>query len=364
MSVSQLFNGVTGVLIAPVDEGDGLRQKSWLAEISKYMQEGAESGLGRAVNFPAHFHGEQMGHQLIGDAAYQTPNYSGTDLYEAIAQRAVLGTGDGSETDFGNEALTDGDPTSANFFNTTTDPGDPVEPRGGKAAAFLQTLADGGGFNLSGTSGILTFRVNGMLFTVTGLTGGAVTAENLRDAILAIGAPVSLHIEGGDTLRIIAPGLGITSNVEAVMVTGDVAELLFTGASQSSQPNVMYKGTNGPLGQMDNSDVMSGLKPQRRILPGSISVTATIGAEAVVATDTHDGGDLATGTLSGQNAAGTKTITGTIDYATGVIDLDLSAAADNATDVLVTWKALVPLNLEEPVRISPNVGRNYALILK
>lgn len=366
MAVSQLYNGVTGALIGPVDEGDGLRQKSWLAEITRYNQEAAETGGGfRAVNYPGHFDAEQMGHRLIGDAAWVQPAYAGVDLFEAVSQTFVLGLGDGTETDWGQEALADAVPTSANYLNTTTDPDDPPDPRGAQFAAFIQSIADGGGVDLQSTDGVLTVWVNGTAFTATGLDGASVTAANVQTAIVTAGWPVNTAIEGGDTLRIWTGNLGGTAHLLVDDTAGTVGPVLFTGANQSAAAGTLYTGGGGPLNQVDDSGVVGGAKPQRRILPGSITVTMTMAGEVVTVTDTHDGGTLATGALAGQNAAGTTTVAGTINYLTGAINLDTTGdAPDAATNVLVTFKALVPIDLEKPVRISPNVGRSYAVINK
>jgi hypothetical protein len=356
MSQLTLYNALTGASCS-VDAGDGHRQKAWLDEIPRWLKESVEPavlkglGLGRLVNFPSFLDGRGLSSNPIGQAPV-IGTFNGVEVTRVVPQTAVLTLGDGAVTDFGGEALTTADRTHANYFNTTTDPDDPVAPRGATGPAFLQTLADGGGFDLHLTSGILTLRVNGVLFTVTGLTGTTETAELIRDAITAAGVPVDCQVEGGDTLRIFAPGNGVTANIEAVAVAGDVATALFTGASQSSQPNVLYTGTNGPLGVMDNLEVVGGVKPQKRILPGSVVVTATVGAATVTITD--DGA----GVLS--DVGGTNT--GTINYATGAIDLNYATAPDNATNVTVTWKALKELKLHEPVRV-PSSGMELALRL-
>jgi len=343
-----LYDALTGASTL-VDAGDGggaSRMKQWQEEVALWLAEALEPlslkglGRGRHANFPGYLTGEQIA------------NFNGITIFRVEQQSAVLAVGDGSAVAFGSTALTEPDRTHANYFNTTTDPDDPVAPRGGSAPAFLQTIVDAAGLDLSTTSGILTFRVNGTLYTITGLTGTAVTVEQIQTAINTAGVPVDTSIEGGDTLRIFAPSNGITSNIEAVAVTGDVAIVLFTGAGQSSQPNVQYRGTNGPLGVMDNTEVVGTVKPQRRILPSSVSITATIGASVVLVTDNG----------AGVLADATSTHTGTINYVTGAVAITYGTAPDNATNVTATWKALKPLDLTLPARV-PVGGLSLALLV-
>jgi hypothetical protein len=357
MSTLRLYSATTGALLATMDAADGLRQLDWKAEVPHQLQEAVEAGIGRFANYPAWIAGEGLSSNPIGQAPV-TGTYSGATILRAVPQVQSLGTGDAGETDFGQEALTEPDPTHANYFNTTTDPDDPVAPRGGQAPAFLQTVVDGGGFNLAASSGVLSVRVNGTLYTITGQTGGAVTVENLQQAIITAGWPVDTAIEGGDTLRIFAPGLGGSTNILGVGTAGSVGATLFTGADQSSQPDVLYRGTGGPLGQGDNSGVSGGAKPQRRILPGSISITMTMGAEVITSSD--DGA----GVITGQNAAGTVTVAGTINYTTGAINLDtVGDAPDNATDVTARFKVLIPVEMHQPVRKHRGVGDEFAVLL-
>ena len=349
MSRITLFNAANG-LSTLVDAGDGLRQKDWKDEISRWLKEAVEPsalkgiGLGRLVNYPSFLDGNGLSSNPIGQAP-AIGTFAGVAAWRVVPQTAIIsGT---VVTTFGNAVLTEDDRTHANFFNTTTDPDDPPVPTGASGPAFLQTIADGAGINLAGTSGVLTIRVNGTLYTVTGIDGGTETAESIRDAILAAGVPVDAQVEGADTLRLFAPGRGVTSNIEAVAVSGDVATTLFTGSSQSSQPNVLYKGVGGPLGVMDNLEVVGASKPQRRILPLSV----TVSVDAITMTD--DGA----GVIS--DVGGTNT--GTIDYDTGVITVTLAGASTGAATA--TWKALKALPLHEPVRVPGNQQMEVALSL-
>jgi hypothetical protein len=337
MSQVTLYNAANG-LSTLVDAGDGLRQKSWLDEIPRWLKEAVEPsvlkglGLGRLVNFPSFLDGVGLSSNPIGQAP-TIGTFAGVSVYRVVPQTATVA--EAVVTTFGSVALTENDRTHADYFNTTTDPDDPPAPVGAQAPAFLQTVVDAAGLNLSATTGVLTFRVNGVLYTVTGLTGTTTLAEDIRDAIADAGVPVDLQVEGGDTLRIFAPGNGVTANIEAVVVAGDVGTTLFTGAGQSSQPNVLYQGKGGPLGVMDNLEVVGGFKPQRRILPLSV----TVAVDAITMTD--DGA----GALS--DVGGTNT--GTIAYATGALAVTLAGASTAAP--VATWKALKALPLHEPVRV-------------
>jgi hypothetical protein len=321
--------------------------KSWLEEIPRWLKESVEPialkglGLGRLANYPGFLSGEQI------------TSFAGVNIWHVVPQTAILAVGDGAVTDIGQEALTVGDRAHANYFNTTTDPDDPVAPRGASSPAFLQTISDGAGdFALTATTGILTLRINGTLFTITGLIDE--TSTELVARLNAFGIPADIVDGATNTVvRIFAHGNGITSNIEAVTVAGDAGTVLFTGAGASSQPNVQYKGTNGPLGVMDNTEVVNSGKPQRRILPGSVSVAATIGAAAVTVTDNS----------AGVLDDGTATHTGTINYATGAIDIDYGTAPDNATNVVASWKVLKALDLTKPVRV-PATGMEVAIQLK
>lgn len=339
-----LYSATTG-LSTLVDAGDGMRQKSWLEEVSRWLKEAVEPttlkglGLGRLANFPTFLDGSELSSNPIGQAPV-TSSFAGVEVSEVVPQSVVFAVADGSATAFGTEALTQPDPTHADYFNTTTDPDDPVAPRGAQAPAFLQTIVDAGGLDLSTTSGVLTVRVNGVLYSVSGLTGATTVVEDIRTAIIDAGWPVNTQIEGGDTLRIFAPGLGRTANIKAVAVTGDVATVLFTGSGQSSQPNVLYLGTGGPLGEMSNANSANGAKTQRRILPGSVVVTATVSGVTITLTDNK----------SGTLVPNTGAHTGTINYTTGAIALTFAAAPTNATNINAKWKALIPLDLTQPVR--------------
>ncbi len=342
-----LYNAANGRSTL-VDAGDGLRQKSWLDEVSRWLKEAVEPvtlkglGLGRLVNYPSFLDGSGLSSNPIGQAP-DIGTFAGVTVSRVIPQTAIVG--EAAVTTFGSDALTDGDRASANYFNTTTDPDDDVIPVGATAPAFLQTIADGGGdFALTATSGILTIRINGTLFTMTGLID-----ENSTELVLRLGAfgiPADI-VDGAvnTVVRIFAPGNGVTANIEAVAVAGDAATVLFTGAAASRQPNFLYQGKGGPLGNLDNLEVVGGAKPQRRILPLSV----TISVDAIVMTD--DGA----GVIS--DVGGTNT--GTIDYDTGALAVTLAGASTLAPTA--TWKVLKTLVLHEPVRVPASQSLEIAI---
>jgi hypothetical protein len=350
-----LFNSANG-LSTTVDSGPGLRGKTWGDEASRWLREAVEPaalaglGLGRVANFPSYLDGSKMGVRPLGEA-YSTPNFSGIELSEVIQNSAVLATGDGADLTIGGDALTVADRTHANYYNTTTDPDDAVAPVGASAPAFLQTVADAGGINLAAVAGTIQIIVNGTTYTVNVGTATATTAEIIRTAVEASGAPVNCAIEGGDTCRIFTLNNGVTASIS--VVTSATALLLFTGAAQSSQVTTVYRGDNGPLGDVANADVVNGVKVQRRILPGSVTVTATVGAVGVTMTDNRAG--VLVDPL-GVDA-------GTINYVTGAITLTYAVAPDNATNVLASWKVLKPVAFGDEVRVPEDFPLEMAIRL-
>ena len=370
MAKVTLFNGLTGLSTIVDAGGQGLRGKTWLDELSGFAHEAAEPanlagiGLGRLANFSAIVDGQKMGTKPLGED-YSTPAYDGVDLFDVIRNSVQFGLGDGALTAWGGSVgLTEPDRTHANYFNTTTDPDDPVAPVNAQAGPFLQSISDAAGdFDFAATviGGTLTLRVNGVLFSITGIVDE--TAAELAARITASAMPVTaLESADNNTVRIFASGLGVTSSIEAVVTATDAGSVLFTGAGASSQPDVVYLGTGSPLGDMSHDAGSSGGKVQRRILPGSVIVTATVTAALVTLTDDRAG---VLSTLDGLH-------TGTIDYATGAIALTFGTAPDNATAINANWKVLYPKDLSSEVRlpegsVGPVDGRpvvEMALILK
>lgn len=334
-SAITLYNGTTGTSTL-VDAGDGggaSRMKSWLEEVPRWLKASVEPvalkglGLGKLANFPSFLAGEDI------------PNFEGVSIWKVVHNTAVLATGDGADVTFGNDVLTQPDRTHADYYNTSTDPDDAVAPVGASAPAFLQSIADGGGINLAAVAGVIELIVNGTTYSVNVGVATATTAEIIRTAVHAANVPVDVAIEAGDTIRLLTLNDGIGSTIS--VVTSATALLIFTGAAQSSQVTTVYRGDNGPLNVTDNTEVVSGGKPQRRILPGSVTVTATVGAATVTMSD-NGAGVLVD--LLGVDA-------GTIAYATGIITLTYAVAPDNATSVTAQWKVLKVLDLTLPARI-------------
>lgn len=77
----------------------------------------------------------------------------------------------------------------------------------------------------------------------------------------------------------------------------------------------------------------SGNLANKLSIPGSIEMTATVGAAAVTITDNGKG------VLSGDG------VTGTINYTTGAFSLEFDTAPDNATDITANYTRLIdPVN--------------------
>lgn len=362
---TMLYEGTTGRLIAKLDIRGGLLDRPWLSELSGVsMEASAEFGLGdpgagRPANYSAVVDGSRQTTKLIGEPLVSS-DYRGESLFEAASQRVQLALGDGSAVTFGSVALTQPDASHADYFNSTTDPKLPPAPRGAQAPAFLQTGA--ATWDLSATDGILRVEINGEAFAVTVGTSATTALATVRNAIIAAGWPVHTALQSTDRLRLFTPGLGLTQNIKAIGGADTVGLALFPGTGATSAAGTLYRGSGGPLGQMSNAPgVSGGVKPQRRILPGSIVITLVVSGETIEVTDAVITSG-STGTLSGQNVAGTVTVTGTINYVTGAISITSSAAPTNASAITASWKALVPIDLHSPVRKSP-AGRDIARVL-
>ena len=367
-STIRLYRADTGALLGRLDVGDGLRAKTWADELPAMLLEAAtrrglaNDGYGVLANFPAWIDGRKTQSRPVGEAL-STKLLTGVELFKCVPQTQSMGLGDAAVTAFGDVALTQPDRAHADFYNTTTDPDDPVAPRGARAPAFLRTISDAGGnFGLAVTDGGLTLVINGTTYTASAaqmaLIAADQTAAQLKAVLDAFAWPIEVVATAdGMFLNIFAMGSGATRNIMAVTTVGDAGTVLFTGAGTSSQPNVMYHGTGSPLGQMDNVDAVGGIKPQRRILPLSLSITMTMAAEVVVARE------LTSGVITGSNIAGTATVTGTLTHLTGAIEFDtVGDAPDNATAITARFKALVPVNMWDEVVVPPG-GMDLAILV-
>ena len=150
--------------------GGSSRSLNWEAEVSRWLKEAVEPnspfdlkglGLGLLANFPIFLHGRGRESNAIGSNA-PIAAFNGVDLFKVIQHTLRIGVGDAAETDFGNEALTQGDPAANNYGNTGSDGEAIPVPTGAATPAFVLSNADGGGFNLSATDGILTIIVDGV----------------------------------------------------------------------------------------------------------------------------------------------------------------------------------------------------------
>jgi hypothetical protein len=352
-----LFNGLTGastIVDAGGTGGGSSRSLNWEAEVSRWLKEANEQispfdlkglGLGILANFPTFLHGRGRESNAIGNNA-PIQDFAGVDLFKVIQHTLQIGVGDNAETDFGSEALTQGDPAANNYGNVGSDGEAIPVPTGAATPAFVLSNADA--FNLSATDGILTIIVDGVSYAVNVGTGGAATSEEVVSAILDTGVPVMAHHNApsaGDEVLLTTAAIGASHTIQIDRSAGSAGAVIFPAAAAT-----LRQGKGGPLNSLEA--VSDGVRAQRRVLPGSISATDA----SVTGVD---------GTISSGNTgviAGTG-LTGTINYLTGVVDLDFTAAPASLAGVNVTFGALVPLVLSDQVKV-PRSGLSVALILK
>lgn len=353
---SILFDALTGASTL-IDAGEGTRQKAWLDEVPRWLKEAAEPlplaglALGRLVNYPAFIEGDrELKSNPIGGDTNPADPFNGVEISEVIRNTVEASTGDGSVVAFGNEAASVPDPGDLNFGRGGSDTGQPV-PRGASLPAFVTSEDGSGNFNLSATDGLLTIEINGVQYVVNVGTNAATTPEGVADSIRLAGVAVAVvepvDATGLDGLRLLSLGGGAAQLMRIVAGAGSAGAVIFATIG-----NTFVRGANGPMNDTRNLE-SGGQRPQRRVLPGSVSIAATIGSVQVVVTDDKVGG----------LDDGTGTHTGTVDYATGVWSLTYGTAPDNATPVVQSQKALIPLLLSDPVRIPPG-GKEFALLLK
>jgi hypothetical protein len=328
MSSHTLYNGSNGVW-TKVDAGEGLRQLANLNEVSRWLKEAVEPqalaglGMGRLANYPDF-------RDLV-------------DVFRVVPQTVTLATGDASATAFGNQALTEPDPTHANYSNSGADPKLPPAPRGGVRPAFLRTKAETHNITTAQLTAGIDLVVNGTTYHVTIIgTNGALTALELLESINASSAQVSVMVDAaGTAVRIFSPLVGVISSIR--VVSSAAADVLFPGTAATSAVNTTYLGTNGPIGEVGRG--------ARRILPGSLTVKW-----GAVTLEDDMSGVLGTTPSSAD--------VGTIDYATGAISVTAAATTPaSAAAITAAYKILTPLTLDAPVRF-PRVGTELALVLK
>jgi len=363
-----IYNGATGVLLGIVDAAAGLREKSWLEEVPQWLQEAATPrGLGSAnrgygieANFPTFLDGTRRAVNLIGnDTGIGVTAYSGTSVYKCIRNTQYLGTGDAAATTFGSTALTQPDLALANWANAGSNPANVPAPVGGQTPAWTMSDTGAGNYNLSATDGLITITVNGVAYVANPGTGTTTTIAQVRTAIALSGAPVGTALLNTNFILVYTLGLGSSQTLLISSTAGTAGAVVF-----ATQGGTTYRGNGGPLNDQSAEGVnSSGVRPTHLLLPGSVSIACTMGAEVVTATDSTIATGT-TGTATGQNAAGTATMTATLNYATGAVALTTAGdAPDNATEVTSTHKSLVELDLNEPARV-PVGGMEIAVILK
>ena len=365
MSVITFYNALTGGSTLVDDGGSGggsSRAGPWLDNVPRWLKEAVEKdgsdvgspidlkglNLGILANYPVFLDGRGRESNAIGNNA-PVSVFNGVDILDVRQYTTRLAIGDNSETDFGEEALTQPDKTLNDFANTGTDGLVAVLPAGGQVGAFV--ISDADTHDISGDDGILTVIVNGTSFAVPVGVGAAVTAEELAAFINVAGVPVvavANDIAGDGLLLLMTLATGGSQTISVDRSAGSAGATIFAAAAAT-----IRVGFGGPLNAVESSS--DGLRPQRRILPGSVTVQDA--GTLITLTDTLVSGDL--GTLATAQDAST----GTINYLTGAIDVDFAVAPTAAVLVNSTFKAMTPLVLSEQVRI-PRGGKELAILLK
>jgi hypothetical protein len=354
-----LYNAATGAVLAKAGLGDGYRGKAFLDEVSQLLMEGAVSpglgtsgplvGYGREANYPTFIKGDQLTTNPIGAATPITSSYVGTTLYKVVRNSFVLGTGTGAAVLFGDVAPTTAARNAANYAGAGAGDGYTPTPAGCTAAA--RATAAGGTYNLATTSISFSVIVNGITYAITGTAsnGAAVTDTEVVDAInnslpATSGAHALLCASTGYA-RILTIEEGKWNTLQ--IVAGTQANIIF--AASGALGTTVY-GAGGPLNQVGRQAV--GAKVQRRILPGSITVTGTVSSATVTGVDSTYGHIVGTGFT---------TATSTINYATGAVHVVFGTAPDNSTSVNVAFGCLIPVDLTEKVQIPPR-GLDLAIL--
>lgn len=370
MASVRLYRADTGVLLATGNVGDGLRGKSFLDELSGLAMEAACPrglgaalvGYGREANYPAILTGEQMQSWPIGSPAVVVPTipggvlpYAGVTLFRAIQNTVVLGTGTGALATMGSVVPTAAARGSANYGGAGAGDAYVPTPQGCTAAARATTAA-AATFNVGAGAGTATFQiiVNGVTYTINcrAVNLAAITlaevADGINESLGATSGAYAMLTDATTAIRVLTQDEGVWNTLQ--VVAGATANVIFAA---SGALGVTVTGAGGPLNHVARQT--TGAKPQRRILPQSISVVTTVAANAITSTD-------AAGVITGNNGLG-QTCAGTINYVTGDIVLVYSAAVVNLVPVRATYKALIPVDLASPVRVPADAGLDLAILL-
>jgi hypothetical protein len=351
----QLFNSANGLSCVVDAGGKGLRGKSWLDELSRWAKEAVEPtalagiGLGRLANFPTIIDGRKNEVRALGEALVD-PAYSGVELFECVPQSTVFATGDAAALTFGQTALTQPILATANYGTAagTTHSDAVLAPVGGQSPAYVLSDTGVANFNLGATDGILTVIVNGTTFTVNVGTGAATTLANIVAAMTTSGIPVitTLHNTNFILLSTVLPG--VTQSINVVNTAGTAGAVLF-----ATNGGALRSGNGSAIGDMSlTQSTTAGNKVQRRILPGSVQIDATVAGVANQMTDDR------AGVLADLAAAHA----GTINYATGAITLTYTAAPAAAA-INASWRALIPVELHREVRLPERTVTQMAIRL-
>ena len=361
MAASRLYRADTGAQIATIAVGDGLRGKAFLDEVSQLLMEGAVSpglgatgplqGYGREANFPTFLNGEGLATWPIGAAAPVIPAYIGTSVFKAVHNTWAFATA--GVTTYGSVAPTAPTRGSANYGGAGAGDAYVVTPAGATCAARATTNA-AANFNVGAGAGVATMQVivNGVTYTIniTSANRAALTLDEFlngfNESIGSMGGAHAILTDATTAIRILTVDEGFWNTLQ--VVAGATANVIFAG---SGALGATVRGGGGPLNDVARQP--QGAKPQRRILPQSVIFTAAVGGNAITSTDNG------LGVIAGNNGLG-QTAAGTINYATGVVSIVYSGVTTTAPTV--TYKALVPLDLTQPVRI-PRTGLDLALLL-
>jgi len=347
----QLFNALNGLSCVVDAGGKGLRGKSWLDELSRWAKEAVEPaalagiGLGRLANFPTIIDGRKNEVRALGEALVD-PAYNGVELFECVPNTLTIGIGSGAVSNFNAAALTQGVAAIANYATAGAASGTVGTPPNCLAyPAFITSDAEN--YNLAATDGILTITINGVAHAVTVGVGAATTADQVVTALQAANLPAQvIPLASGagaiDSFRVLALNPGRASTMQATVTAGTAGAVIFateTGALRfgyGPRLNDARMATAAIMGP----NAWAGVKPQRRILPGSITLShASAAADSMT--------DDRAGVLS--NLAGTSV--GTVTYATGEVTHNWAANVDNGVPVLARFRALWPVSLHEEVRL-------------
>lgn len=148
---------------------------------------------------------------------------------------------------------------------------------------------------------------------------GILTAVQQEPAWAAFGSPQtgSLAQKGKKAHALQMPGVaGTNPNLKAL----DRRWLRLRWTATVVNNEILGAGTG-------SKKLFTGTTAGKNIAPGSMTVTATVGGQAITLRDTG------TGRIVGYEATGGASADGTIDYVNGTFEIKFSTAPDNSTNV-------------------------------